>query len=74
MPLFVDSTHILQELIQNIADGVIDEADMLAALCGDDAVDRDMVCFLRAITAMQLECNRDQYDVFIPGVDEYVAR
>ncbi|KAA6420458.1 MAG: hypothetical protein FRX49_09619 [Trebouxia sp. A1-2] len=62
--------HYLKELICLLGDGRLQPEVMEQHLC-QPQVDQSIVCFLRAVTALELFSNETRYMTFVPGIDAY---
>ncbi len=61
---------VLQELICFLGDGRLQPEVMEQHLC-QPQVDQSIVCFLRAVTALELVSNETRYMTYVPGIDAY---
>ena len=53
-----------------LGDGRLQPAGMEQLLC-QPKVDQSIVCFLRAVTALELFTNETRYMTYVPGIDAY---
>jgi hypothetical protein len=61
---------VLQELICVLGDDRLQPEVMEQHLC-QPKVDQSIVCFLRAVTALELANNEAHYITYVPGIDAY---
>ncbi len=61
---------MVQELICLLGDGRLQPEGMEQLLC-QPKVDQSIVCFLRAVTALELASNEARYTTYVPGIDAY---
>ena len=61
---------VVQELICLLGDGRLQPEGMEQLLC-QPKVDQSIVCFLRAVTALELFTNETRYMTYVPGIDAY---
>ena len=53
-----------------LGDGRLQPEGMEQLLC-QPKVDQSIVCFLRAVTALELANNEAHYMTYVPGIDAY---